>query len=228
MDKRILIVEDDLIIAESHKFRLNEFGFTNCDVALSKEDAKLLLTKNNYQLVLLDVRLETHFEGIDLGNFIASNYGIPFIYLTAHSDLESVKKMVESKPISYLSKPVRKTDLFAAVSIVFATREDEIETVTLKDGGSIVRFEKSNLVYAQSSGNYINLKFSDNNKTRLIRMSLDTLLQELNDPNFMRISRFYVINLLNVEEVTRKEISIGGEKITFARDKYNDLLAKLT
>lgn len=227
--KRILIVEDDLIIAESHKDKLKDFGYANCEICSSKNEALELLQKHEYHLVLLDVRLDRKFEGIEVGNFISANYGIPFIYLTAHSDLESVKKMVESKPISYLSKPIRKSELYAAISIILATidEKDQSNFVSLQDGGSVVRFRKQQLMYAQSSGNYINLTFSDNSKSKLIRMSLDTLLVELNDPNYMRLSRFYVVNVKAIEELHRKYILIKGAKITYTKVSYDDLFKGL-
>lgn len=223
--KRILIVEDDLIIAESHKEKLSDFGFTNCEICLTKNEALDQLALKTFDLVLLDVRLESKFEGIELGNVISANYAIPFIYLTAHSDLESVKKMVESKPISYLSKPIRKSELYAAVSIVFASNQsiDKSDFVSLQDGGSVVRFKKQQLIFAQSSGNYINLSFSNNSKSKLIRMSLETLLVELNDSNFKRVSRFYVVNVNAIDELHRKFILVNGVKIAYSRVTYDEL-----
>ena len=223
--QRILIVEDDYLIAENHRERLNDFGYPNCDLAHSKSEAELLLSQNKYDLALLDVRLNEHFEGIELGDFISKNFGIPFIYLTAHSDIASVKKMVASKPISYLSKPIRKSDLFGAISIVFtsATANNPDHYVKLKDGGSHVRFDRQTLLYAQSSGNYVQLKFSDNEKSKLIRMSLENLLAALNHENFVRSSRFYVINTAHISELNKKYVVIGSEKIGISKGKYEEI-----
>lgn len=223
--QRILIVEDDYLIAENHRERLNDFGYTNCDVAHSKGEAEVLLSRNKYDLALLDVRLNDQFEGIEIGNYITKNFGFPFIYLTAHSDIASVKKMVASKPISYLSKPIRKSDLFGAISIVFTSLSvnNSDQYVKLKDGGSHVRFDRHTLLYAQSSGNYVQLKFSDNAKSKLIRMSLENLLSSLEHENFVRASRFYVINTEHISELNRKYVIINDEKIGISKGKYDEI-----
>jgi len=226
---RILIVEDDHLIAENHRERLIDFGYPNCDLAYSKEQALILLSENEYSLALLDERLKEHFEGIELGNLISKNYGFPFIYITAHSDMNMVKKMVESKPISYLSKPIRKSDLFGAISIVFTVLppQDEDRFVNLKDGGSHVRFDKQSLPFAQSSGNYIQLKFAETPKSKLIRMSLENLTTSLDDERFIRVSRFYVINTRHISELNKKYVLIANEKIGITRGMYSEIENRL-
>lgn len=226
---RILIVEDDHLIAENHRERLIDFGYPNCDLAYSKEQALILLSENEYSLALLDVRLKEHFEGIELGNLISKNYGFPFIYLTAHSDMNMVKKMVGSKPISYLSKPIRKSDLFGAISIVFTVLppQDEDRFVNLKDGGSNVRFDKQSLPFAQSCGNYIQLKFAETPKSKLIRMSLENLTTSLDDERFIRVSRFYVINTRHISELNKKYVLIANEKIGITRGMYSEIENRL-
>jgi len=227
--QRILIVEDDHLIAENHRERLLDFGYPNCDLAYSKIEAETLLSEHVYDLALLDVRLNEQFEGIELGNLISKNYGIPFIYLTAHSDINSVKKMIASKPISYLSKPVRKSDLFGAISIVFTSLpyHSEDRYLSLKDGGSHVRFDKQSLLFAQSSGNYIQLKFAESPKSKLIRMSLENLSISLDDERFVRVSRFYVINTQHISELSKKYVIIDNEKIGISNGMYAEIENRL-
>lgn len=209
--------------------RLLDFGYPNCDLVYSKIKAETLLSEHVYDLALLDVRLKEHFEGIELGNLISKKYGFPFIYLTAHSDMSMVKKMVESKPISYLSKPIRKSDLFGAISIVFTVLppQDEDRFVNLKDGGSHVRFDKQSLLFAQSSGNYIQLKFAESPKSKLIRMSLENLSTSLDDERFIRVSRFYVINTQHISELNKKYVLIANEKIGITKGMYSEIENRL-
>lgn len=222
--KKILIVEDDVIIAESHKEKLMSFGFNSFSMAVSKEEAIHKLNTESFAFALLDVRLESEFEGVEIGNYITEKINIPFIYLTAHSDFESIKRMVVSKPLAYLSKPIRNPELFAAISLIehISTPESNNE-LTLTEGNSVIKIDKENFLFAQSSGNYINLTFNDESKSRLIRMSLDNLIENANDPTIIRISRFYVVNASNITELHKKHILIGDEKINISTDKYKEI-----
>lgn len=225
---KVLIVEDDIVIAESHKEMLQDFGLTSISSCHVKQEALQMINENKYDLVLLDAKLETGMEGVELGSVLNNDFKVPFIYLTANTDLESVKSMVATKPISYLSKPIRKSELFAAISLVPQVQSKVEEKVySLKDGASLFRFTKENFLYAQSSGNYIKITLLDKNKGYLIRMSLETFLQEVQDEDIVRVSRFYVVNTSKIEELRKRSLVIAQEKIAYSRTKYEELLVKL-
>lgn len=218
--KKILIVEDEVILAESHKDKLNSFGIDKVLLAKSKEEAITLLALHDFTLVFLDVRLEKGFEGIELGEFIQDKYAIPFIYLTAHSDKSTIEKMIKSKPYGYLSKPVRKSDLFALVSLVFDNAEEDVVVIT--EAGTNYKFNKANIVFAESSGNYMLIHFDKKEKPFLHRSSVEQLLKLLGN-DFVKVNRSTIVNLVHVSSLNKKEIVVANEVFKVSKDIYTEL-----
>ncbi len=113
----ILVVEDDPIIAEDIGRYLEEFGHEVAGTAYTVSDALSLAQIHKPKLVLLDIHLTEHTDGIDLGIWFRKNMPIPLIFITAFSDsiiLEMAKKV---HPDSYLIKPFNKEQLKIAIDI---------------------------------------------------------------------------------------------------------------
>lgn len=218
--KRILIVEDEVILAESHKDKLISFGIEKIVLAKSKEEAITLLSLHDFDLILLDVRLEKGFEGIELGEYIYGKYAAPFIYLTAHSDKTTIEKMIKSKPYGYLSKPVRKSDLFASVSLVFEKAEQDFVSIT--EAGTTHKFNKSAILFAESSGNYMLLHFDDKEKPFLHRSNIEQLLKVLG-AGFIKINRSTVVNKIHVENFNKKELTISTQLFKISKDLFDEV-----
>ncbi|MBI3134097.1 MAG: response regulator transcription factor [Bacteroidetes bacterium] len=223
-NKRILIVEDEVILAENHKDKLISFGIDKILLAKSKEEAITLLSLHNFDLILLDVRLEKGFEGIELGEYIQDKYATSFIYLTAHSDKSTIEKMLRSKPYGYLSKPVRKSDLFALVSLVFDNVEEDFVTIT--EAGTTYKFNKETILFAQSSGNYMLIHFNNKEKPFLHRSNVEQLLNVLSD-GFIKINRSTIVNKNHVENFNKKELTIGNQQFKISKDLFGDVEIEL-
>lgn len=209
MKAKVLIVEDELLIAENHKDNLISFGFTNVKIAYSAQEAFILLDTFQPDLILLDVRLNVKTEGIDFAKALNQTKKIPIIYLTAHSDQAILDEILQTKPAAFLSKPVRKSELFSAVNIALARFDHHMQNdgVVIEEGGTKIYFLKSDFLYGQSNGNYIQLYFKNQTK-QLIRMTMDALQKTLNDPNFFRINRSQIVNLDQIQKVKNKNIWI--------------------
>lgn len=215
--KKILIVEDEVILAESHKDKLISFGIEKIILAKSKDEAITLLSLHEFDLVLLDVRLEKGFEGIELGEYVHEKYATPFIYLTAHSDKATIEKMIKSKPYGYLSKPVRKSDLFASISLIFENVEDDFVTIT--EAGTNYKFNKASILFAESSGNYMLLHFENKEKPFLHRSNVEQLLKVLGK-GFIKINRSTIINKSHVGNFNKKELNIGAQQFKISKDLF--------
>jgi two-component SAPR family response regulator len=84
---RILIIEDELIIAEDMSNMLTKMGYDIVGNAMDFEEAIEILNENSYKpdLILLDITLKGAKDGIELAHEINTNYNIPFIFTTSHS-----------------------------------------------------------------------------------------------------------------------------------------------
>ncbi len=115
MEKRILILEDDIIIAESIKVLLDEKGYKGM-VAVDIQEAVDLLQKNDFAAIISDINLNDTLNGIDfVKKYIKDT--MPVIFLTAYSDQETLKKVEHSQPYAFISKPFKKEELLINVKL---------------------------------------------------------------------------------------------------------------
>lgn len=114
---KILVVEDDAIVAEDIANCLVELGHLPIGPAYDIESAKNLALENTFQLALLDIQLEGREDGITLATWIKEKFHLPIIFLTASSDSFTLSKVKEIYPEHYLVKPFNNAQLKAAIEI---------------------------------------------------------------------------------------------------------------
>ena len=114
---KVLIVEDDPLIAIDIEQILNNLNFRVSGTAYNPEDALLSLKNNTPDIVLLDVNLDSDKDGIDVAEIINEKYQLPFIYLTAHADKTTLERAKKTKPAGYIIKPFDERDLLAGIEI---------------------------------------------------------------------------------------------------------------
>lgn len=118
MKTRILVVEDDPIIAETTRIYLQTLGYEITDIAKNYHDALKALEKEIPNVVLLDIVIQGKKNGIDLAHTIRErDYPVPIIYTTSHADRSIVEKAKHTRPNGYLVKPIEKDDLFSAIEV---------------------------------------------------------------------------------------------------------------
>jgi CRP-like cAMP-binding protein/AmiR/NasT family two-component response regulator len=114
---RILVVEDDPIVSTDLEETVRGFGFDVVGVAASGERALELLKQRRPDLVLMDIRIEGPLDGIDTASRVQSEYGVPVIYLTAHSDTATLERAKITEPYGYVLKPFDEVELRIAIEM---------------------------------------------------------------------------------------------------------------
>lgn len=218
---KVVIVEDEILIAEDLKDHLKSFGIEKIQMAHNVADAQETIRMFRPDFVLLDIRIEQGAEGLDIGKNLKDIENIPFMYITAHSDMELIRRIVATEPIAYITKPFKKSDLFAAVSMA-ANRRDQLnqKSIQLKDGHSTIRVNTQDICYIESDGNYIKV-FSDEKKY-LVRMSLEAISEQLDEAKFFKIHRSFLVNKDKVNKFNSKGVQINGAEIPISRNLSKD------
>lgn len=83
---KILILENELIVAEDLKDTLEDFGYKVVDICPSGEKALEILPYDGLEVILMDIMLKGKVDGITAASIIQNSYDIPVVYLTAHTD----------------------------------------------------------------------------------------------------------------------------------------------
>jgi DNA-binding NarL/FixJ family response regulator len=115
---KILIVEDEAIIALEIEDRLLNMGFQVCGTASSGEKAILLAETNSPDLILMDIKIKGEMNGIEAANIIYERFKIPSIYLTAFMDEKITAQTNELLKRRYLIKPIVEDELKSAIENV--------------------------------------------------------------------------------------------------------------
>jgi CheY-like chemotaxis protein len=110
-ETKILIVEDQTIVALNIKSQLKNMGYAVPGTAVSGEEAIKEAELTNADLVLMDIMLKGDMDGIEAARIIKSRFGTPVIYLTACTDFETLERAKQTDPEGYISKPFKEEDL---------------------------------------------------------------------------------------------------------------------
>ncbi len=114
---KILIVEDETIVALDIKSAVKKLGYEVTDTATNFHDAIKSIRDNKPDIVLMDIHLENSKDGIETVREIQKKYYIPVIYLTAFSDDSTISRAVETNPIGYIIKPFKREDLKSTIAL---------------------------------------------------------------------------------------------------------------
>ncbi|MFP4551618.1 MAG: response regulator [Spirochaetales bacterium] len=114
---RIVIVEDELIVAHSIQMRLELYGYEVAGIAKSGEDALEMLESASPELILMDIRLAGILDGISTAEEIRKNRDVPIIFLTAYSDDDTLARAKIAEPFGYIIKPFETRELVNNIEI---------------------------------------------------------------------------------------------------------------
>jgi PAS domain S-box-containing protein len=114
---KIMIVEDERIVAADLEDKLVSMGYDVCGKAYSGEQTLSTAEKAHPDLVLMDIKLEGSMNGIEAAGLIKDRFGVPVIYLTAFSDEYTLQRAKVTEPFGYLLKPVQSRELRAIIEI---------------------------------------------------------------------------------------------------------------
>jgi diguanylate cyclase (GGDEF)-like protein/PAS domain S-box-containing protein len=113
----ILLVEDEAVVAMDLAEQLEEMGYRVCAIADNGADARSLAERHRPEVILMDVILKGPVDGIEVAADIAAAELAPVVFLTAFSDLQTVRRAARTSPFGYLTKPFQRGEVRAAVEV---------------------------------------------------------------------------------------------------------------
>lgn len=116
-NKKILIVEDESIVAKDIQTRLIKLGYDVSSVVSSGEEAISKAAEISPDLVLMDIRIKGSMDGVEAARVIRTRFGFPVIFLTANIDDNTLARVKQTQPSSYLLKPFKERELYIAIEI---------------------------------------------------------------------------------------------------------------
>lgn len=218
----ILIVEDEQIIAENLRFILNDYGYSNVDIAIDASDAEALFKTNNYKLVLMDINLgkDSIVDGVDLIKLLLKNYDFRFIYVTANTDDKTIQKAKVTNPAGYVLKPFINTSIYVNVEMAI-NHILENDFYVHPDKGLKYKIPLKEITYIKSDGAYINIH------TEYDEFFARKSISEFNDQfpeYFIRIHKSTLVNKIYIDGYTSKHVIIKNTTLPIGRNYKNSFL----
>jgi two-component system, LytTR family, response regulator LytT len=209
---KILIVEDQVLIAHFLRDTLLKEGYVNIEIAFKINQAIELVTSYEPEIILLDINV----EGKDSGIIWAENYALnkKIIFVTAQTERETMQKALKVQPVGYLTKPIKKIELIAAIEL--AKNNLKKEYIKVKDGYEEIKLYYKDILFAKSERNYIDIQTVSKKIT--LRNTLDNIQMELDSDTFCRVHRSYIVNKEKISRKTSNSLHIDNYEIPISRN----------
>jgi CheY-like chemotaxis protein len=124
--RKILIVEDENIIASDIRSMLEDLGYLVSDVVSSGEESIEKASKTRPDLILMDIKLKGNLDGVSAGEEIIKQFRIPIVYLTAYSDQSTIKRISGGKngnQSAVINKPFDEEELQSIIDHTLTKRK---------------------------------------------------------------------------------------------------------
>lgn len=240
---KILIVEDEILVATDIQESLESLGYTVQGIADTGLKAIEAVENKLPDLILMDINLKGEMTGIEAAKIISKESDVPIIYLTANADIDTVNKAKVALPYGYIIKPFNDKDLQTNIEIAifkFASdlkqkmESEQFNTFfDLKDRG-----KNQIIVHANKGLEKININdvyfIEKDDHQSIIHMIDDEIItnrsfSELTGlfpkKHFIQVSKFFVINTLKVFAVKYPEIIIADKMSVISVDEdYREII----
>ena len=239
---KILIVEDEMIIAANISLQLTTLGYEVTGIMPRGEDALLHIEDNPPDILLLDINLKGKLDGIETAETMQKTHNIPVIYLTANIDDAHFDRAKKTHPYGFISKPFKKLDLQRAIELTVSqlksqplqlndSVEKEAQPFILSDSifvrhhNTMVKVDIKDILYIEAERNYCRI-FSKT-KEYLLVMTLKDMAEKLPQQHFLRVHRSFIINLSQINEIANSHIVIGKKIVPISKSLKDELLKRL-
>lgn len=242
---RILIVEDEFMVAEELQHQLTEQGYEVLANVDNSIDAKRALHVFQLDLVLIDIRLKGEEDGITLANHVKDHYRIPIIFISSLTDQPTIARARLCQPAAYLVKPYNQSELFIAIDMALFNFESRLtaqhglpvhehdnllyhvnDHIFIKDKYRFVRIESGDILWLKAEGSYVDIITTARNHL-ITTETLKSFMDKAQFPNLFRVHRSYAVNIGKINGMEGNRLFIDQQEIPIGKNYHASLLEQL-
>lgn len=246
MSARILIVEDEPLIAMDIATSLSRAGYTIVGTTATAEKALELVEETRPDLVLMDIMLRGEMNGIEAAKIVRRDFWIPVVFLTAYSERNTVDRAKVAEPYGYILKPFTVATLRSTIEMALyksgqdaRSRRDAMDLahvvahgpvvgqLFVKDRGRNVRLALDQVLCVEALKDY--MAIHTQGRRHIVHSTLQGLLQQLPIRDFAQVHRSYVVRVDRIATVEAQGIQLEGysKRIPIGRAYHSGLMARL-
>ena len=249
----ILVLEDEGIVAMALEDTLESQGYGVAGLADNGREALDIMKRNSVDLALLDIHVKGDWDGVETARKLTGLKDIPFIFLTAFSDEETISRARDTMPHAYLVKPYQPQNLLIAIDLalhnfqllksspntILSVKPDQApplnepkddllvfnHSIFIRQNYKYVKIIAADIMYLEVSGNHTWIKTS--HKKYIVRYGLQTLLEKFNAEIFVRVHRSFAINFHYVSSFDASSVFVNDVEIPLGRMYKDEFLNRL-
>lgn len=154
-DAKILVVEDENIVAKDIENSLKSLGYAVSAVVSSGEEAVKSAEDTHPDLVLMDIVLKGEMDGVQAAEQIRDQFNIPVVYLTAYADEKTIQRATATEPFGYIVKPFERRELQSSIKVALCRNktesklrksEESLAKILKSIGGAVITTDIKGLV----------------------------------------------------------------------------------
>lgn len=233
MKIKVLIVEDEVLVAEDLADFLQENGFHICGIAISAEECFRAIKRERPDILLIDIYLKGEKKGTEIASLLNENEGIPFIFLTANTDQTTIQNALAQRPGAYISKPFSKEDVKIAIELVCQKYNTQVikggiqtnnysNYIFIKEGALYKRIDINTILYIEAKGSYSTIVTPV--KSYTLSYNLNHFSSQVQGHSFKKVHRSFIVNIKNVEAFDNNSLIIGERTIPVSKQHQREIM----
>ena len=251
-DIKVMIVEDESIVAMDLAAGLEHDGYNVVGIADNYDDAVQLFSNNTVDILLMDINIHGSKDGVETATALMKIKQVPLIFLTAFTDAKTVERVKHTNPAAFLTKPYNIDNVRIAIDLALhnfaeakpaptgkvlsmqqqpANAEKKAEKeqflqlkdyIFIKQNYRFVKFKLAEILFVEADNNYVNIHTLQ--QKFVLRLSLGDLVDRLQYSRLVRVHRSYAVNLDEISSFDEQVIKIDKHEIPIGRNHRQDFL----
>ncbi len=231
--KRIIIVEDEALIADHIEMLLSDEGYTVVAVLDNADDLFNVLSTQSVDLILLDINLQGSLDGVDIAHQVNKQYKVPIVFLTSNTDKKTIDRVKLTTPAGFIAKPYTIADLISNIEIALyratevikpaITQEVSEKSIFIKDKSTLVKLMYADIAYAEAMDNY-SVIFTDEKKY-IVPHTLKSLAELLEPEGFVKTHRSFLVNAKKISAIHPKAVQVGTKEIPLSENFRSTIIS---
>ena len=238
----VFIVEDEAIVAKDIQHSLTKMDYNVVGVASTGEEALEKIEKEKIDIILMDIMLKGKINGVKTAEIVNEKFNIPFIYLTAYADENTLNKAKVTEPYGYIIKPFKEIDLHTAIEMAIYKHENIKKIKEERDMFYEIADKKGNIIFIKSNSRLVKVKNEDvlfvealkdyaiintTKKRYTVHSTMKDIERKLPSNEFIRVHRSFIVRIDKIEAIEQIGLVIeSSEKIIPIGGAYKDELNK--
>jgi DNA-binding LytR/AlgR family response regulator len=230
---RLVIVEDEPIIAADMEIILQKLGYQVIGTFDNAEEALPFILLNNPDLLILDISLAGKMDGIALAEVIRVKTEIPYIFITSYVDKATISRVQNLQPAAYIVKPFQDKNLAVNIELALsrsdrfkkertAPTQIETEQVFVRNNNELQALQASDITHIEASDNYAYV-FTATNKY-LLSHTLKSIEEKLAGMGFVRVHKSYLINIRHISSIQEGYLFMNEIKVPVGKSFKQELM----